>query len=856
MRAPIVILYLLLLTAALLAGGVLGCGPSNEFTATPIPNALPDSRVTARPPQVLEAGFIVEFHWTGFDPDGRVAGYQWRISNNGTDGISVQDTITFDPVTGDTLNPWFDIASTDSVFFVSADIPDFPDDPDGYNRSYQTHTFWVRTVDDDDGTDPSPAMVSFTSTTLLPNVVIDGPTAVTGQLEAAQLPSTVTFLYTGDDPDFGSGVPVRVRYLWKKAVLPDGNFGDTRIDFANNLEYLVAFDDSAWTDWQRYETSDELRRVVLPGQLQTEPDPDVPGEDRNIYYAFAIQVQDTAGAVSIGRRYGYQVANVRITQTLRPTLRISEQFLGDYGGAGINLLDQLDIAAGQELNFSWSGDATGYAGEITNFRYGWDVNDPDDPNDPNWAILPGNSAQHRRAPVQSFASGVHTFTVTVTDNSEQTTRQVITLDVVPVPDPADQLPLLWVDDVNDRTSNAWGGPFGQPRDRDEFRDEFWTVALGGVAGFNPGRDVVDAEVDEIEYRDVVQYRTLVWAGRWVSSPHSAIARDFRPLGGSADAPDDDQYIWLQPYQATVGNVLFAGSRAMNNFLAESSYELPIVFQSREGEPSSGYTFVGNGVPVRRGFGEREMPDGTTVQVGVSRYPYLTMGVATIDLMSPTAAYYEYGHGQQANTQRRNACAAMKGVVVDSVFRATYMPGGGVFGDTIWSDSESIDWQDVWGPRYTDENHPDYVDPLQVSYVWKNDEFYDADVIGRGTNYSLQECDDRNCVEPMFRSISRYDWVQMNQIAEGHADWPLDFYDGQGQPTLDSVCGPRSLSLDLDRAITSNRIVGFIARKTAPNKPSQVGDVVLGFDPYRFDTDEMVRVIRWVLGEHFGLSMTP
>jgi hypothetical protein len=109
---------------------------------------------------------------------------------------------------------------------------------------------------------------------------------------------------------------------------------------------------------------------------------------------------------------------------------------------------------------------------------------------------------------------------------------------------------------------------------------------------------------------------------------------------------------------------------------------------------------------------------------------------------------------------------------------------------------------------------------------------------------------------MFRSVSRYDWVQMNQIADGNVDWPDGFYGGQGQEVLDSVCGSNALSLDRTRAITNNQIVGFIARKTAPDKPSQVGDVMFGFDPYRFDNDHMERVVHWVLGEHFGLSMNP
>jgi hypothetical protein len=845
---------------ALLAGA--GCGPDTELTGTPIPNSLPDTRVTARPPDVLESGFVVQFYWSANDPDGRIDHYQWKMSDNGTDGISVQDTLTFDPVTGDTLNPWFETLSSDSTFLVTADIPDFPGDPDNLNRSYQTHTFWVRAVDEDGGVDPTPAMVSFTSTTLLPTVRLEGPTGALNSVEAGSVAPTATFTFKGNDADFTSGLPTKVRYLWKRALLPNGSYARTRYIYEQNLDYLASFDDSLWTDWIAYDPNDETRRISLPDQQAYEPDPNNPGSLRTIYYLFAIQAQDTAGAVSINRSYSGQVANVRINESYAPQLIVVEQFLGAFSGSGPNQLTNLDIAAGQELNFSWVADASGYNGEVASYRYGWDITDVNDPADPNWAVLPGNSIQHRRSPPRSFASGVHVLTVQVEDNSGQVSRRTVTLNVVPVPDPESQLPLLYVDDVIDQESQAWTGPNGEPRDQDQYRDEFWLATLAKVAGFDGARHYIDTENNQPEYRDVVEYRSLLWAAKWLSAPNGAIASQFRPFGGSSNAGDIDQYVWLQPYQATVGNVLMASSRGLNAFLAESVYELPIVFESREGNPVTGYAEAGpNAVSVRRGFGYRTLPDGSEVLVGPLRYPYLTMGIATLDIMSPVSSYTEFNTGLLVSGRRKNACVSMKGLRIDPGFKATYMPSGGVFPDTIWTNSESIDWQDVWGPKYTTPGTPGYRDPLDLSYVWSNDEFYDADIVGRGTNYNVQNCDGVNCVEPIFRSISRYDWVQQNWEAEGHPEWPDGFYGGQGQEVLTDMCGANALSLTQDRAITNDQVVAFIARKTAPNKPSQVGDVVMGFDPYRMDNSiangqPIAKVIHWVLGEHFGLSMNP
>ncbi len=824
-----------------------GCGPSTELTGTPIPNALPDTRVTGQPPELTEAGFIVRFHWTGFDADGRIARYQWKISNNGTNGISVQDTLTFCPVSGDTLNPWFESTATDSTFFVTADIPDFPGDQSvpGLNRSFQTHTFWVRAIDDKGGVDPTPAHVSFTSTTLLPTVGITTPTGVVGQTTAKNLPSTVTLLFDGSDADFVTGLPTKVRYLWKRARLPGGGYVFTRDTYNANVEYLVSFADSAWSPWFRYERNEDLRRVVLPGQ------PRLDELGNTIYYLFALQVQDTAGAVSIGRSYGQQVANIRIDNSLAPSLTVVETYLPRMSGAGLGQQREFDIAQGQPLNFFWSADASDYAGTITSYRYGWNVADVTDPNDPGWALPEGNTSQHRRAPQIAFASGVHRLTVQATDNSNQSSRWTVVLNVVPVPDPENQLPLLWIDDVsNDRNSNNWPSQAGIPLDRDEYRDGFWLAALtgsGGVAGWNPELHQIDSEINQVTYRQVVDFRNILWIGRWLSTEAAnTVGNQFRP-GGAFGQDDIDKYIWLTPYQNDVGNVLFAASSGQRAFLAAAGYEMPIVFESREVIQRFGYTNA-PGPEVRRSFGERELPDGTTVRVGPTRYPYAINGISLIDVVTD-GGLYEFGVGQLLSSRRRTNCAGVKGVRLDPVFKATYLPGGAVFPDTIWADPV-IGWRDL--PADVDGRR------LERQFPWGADEFYDADIVGRGTPYTPQVCEGGVlCVEPMFRTIARYDWIRAERLRVNPNDtWPVGYYGGQGQPTLSSVCGSNALNIDRTSARTNDRITAFIARKTAPNKPSQIGDVIMGFDPYRFNNAQMRQVVRWLLDEHFGLTMNP
>ena len=827
------------LVAAL--GLSLGCQPSADLTGASLPNSRPDTHITGEPPTIIESSFMVRFYWTGYDPDGRVAGYQWKISDNSTNGISVQDTLTFDPATGDTLNPWHFTTATDSTFVVTADIPDFPGDPTepvGAARSYMPHTIFVRSVDERGGVDDTPAYMSFTATTLLPTVRVDTPTKFVDQLEVKLAPPSVTFGWTGLDSDFDLGIPTHVRYLWKPAYVPSIDaYISTRHDFNTHVETLVDFADSGWTEWLPYEPQAENRRITFPQQAEFD------SQDRKIRYLFAIQARDTAGAVSIDRVYGSNVVNCQISSRIRPTLTVAETFLGTRQAQGTENSDTYDIASGQELNFSWSATAEEYAGRIVSYQYGWDVDDPTDPTDPSWAVSPGLSSQHLRAPPQTFPSGLHTFTVVVVDDSDQITRYPVNLFVVPVPDLVNQLPVLLVDDVNDHTSNAWMDENNIPRDNDIYRDAFWQATLqdvGGVANFDPGRDVIDTEDVTIEYRTVVDYRSIVWTAKRVSAG-SAVSNQFR-----RDPDLGDRFIWLSPYQRTVGNLLYCSSRGMNNFIMDRNYMVPIIFDTRE------RTLDVGDITYTVGFPDDELPDGTEVETGPTRYPYLTNGVAVFDIFAP-GTYPIYGRPSPGRNDRSASCNGLKGLALDENFRARYMTGPAPFATMILTDAV-IDHRDASAVASGD------LDDLDgTSFGWGADEFYDnTSVAGtRGTPWSPQICQDpatgavEPCLDFMFRAEVRYNWLRDLHIAADNPDWPFNIpppFD------LEDWCG----ELGLDNFGLSARAqgvpVGFLTHKTKYAKPSQKGDIIWGFDPYRFDNIEVRRAIRWVLGEHFGLVM--
>ncbi len=841
-----------------------GCSSDTSLGGAKVPNALPDTRISAQPPSLRDANFVIHFFWSGSDPDGKLRGYQWKISDNGTDGISLRDTLTIDPATGDTLHAWHFTTATDSTFIVKADLPGLPDDthlPPRDQRSYQTHTLFVRAIDDQGGVDPTPAMISFTSTTLAPTIIVDRPQSLKAYTAARFAPPTMTFGWSGSDPDFELGVPTKVRYLWKKALLKDGSYIDTQYRFLQNLEQICSFSDSAWSDWMPYKPKAEDRTVTFRNQPQKD------AQGRTIGYLFAIQAQDTAGAVSPDRSYAVNVHNVTVSYNMTPKLTVRESYLGSVEDVGVNLAKPYDIAQNQPLNFSWVASSEEYAGTVTSYRYGWDVQDPSNENDPGWALQAGSSLQHLKSPTRSFSSGTHTLTVQAWDDSGQLTRITIILNVVPVPDPGDQLPVLVVDDLFDSVSNGWLGLDGRYYDTDLARDAFWDDTLtgtGGVVGYLPSRDSVGLEnYFGFGYRDVVRYRSLIWEAKMVRDTRSYTWTNFDPRDG-------DKFIWLGTYQQQVGHVLLCGQQALYSFLGDygmletpqsrADWMTPIILDTSE----TYYTYLGKRYAL--GSGTRQMPDGTMDRLGLDRYPYNIWGVDALDSPSNALMIYPGLPGQGQNARKSN-CAGLMALVLDPSFKAAHLDAGAI-DDTINT------WRNLL--KLDDVPPLPHFPNLRKPFSWQLDEFYDHNPTGtRSTPINIQTLPGGGpAYEPMFRFMTRYEWIRNIHVQRGDTQWPLHTispdtvnfpynYDKFNIDDLRNTCssgqtGPGYLfSLD-QNGIPRTRIdgapVGLLSHKTEATKPTPGGDVIWGFDPSRFDPPKIKKAIRWVLGEEFRLRM--
>lgn len=842
---------LLVLVPAAIMALLPGCGPDTQLGGVKLINALPDTRISGTPPYLRETSFTVHFYWTGNDPDGRIRGYQWKMSANGDDGISIRDTLTVDPATGDTLNPWRYTTVTDSTFFVSADSSGFEPDatlPEQLQRFYQPHTLFVRSVDDQGAVDPTPAMITFTSTTLAPTVRLTSPTSLAGGTNTAlKLPPVYTLGWTGTDPDFELGTPTKVRYLLKRSevTFPDGTttYVRNKVSYDQYVDQLVQFNDPLWSDWVPYNQDADVRK-------QTFQTPMSDAEGNPIYYLFALQAQDTAGAVSLDRSYFGTVYNFYLDNNRRPLLVLRERYLGTIRGAGLYGRANEDIAQNQPLQFEWFGTAEGYGGEIAGYRYGWDVDDLTYDDDPGWETQFGLAAVNMKSNLKFFDSGLHIFTVECKDNSGLVTRLQYYLNVVPVPNEADRLPLILIDDVWDHTSQAWPDQSHTTSyDNDLRRDAFWSDVLtlsGGVAGFNPDRDVIDNEsaATQLGYRDVVRYKTVLWTTR--RNSNSYIATHFQPSqyipqDPNADPIPTEAYVWLETYQREVGNVMLVGAGAIQNFHLSSlsragilDWLYPLIYNTDEPNVSC------LNRAKAQSFGIRTEEDGSQTVFGTLQYPYRGLGFALTSMASPQDFYFSPNICGVGRQDRKVACVGTKAIVLDPDFKAAHVQAG-AFQDSIflWT---NIDFRD-------DQLLNSGVIPSVIVDPAFNfgpeDEIYDRNVTARTTPWSPQILDDgTRAVEPMWRRLTRYDWLLDLHLAHGDDDYT---YEDPGP------CGGKAISSATGRTVMDGSPIGVFSYMTTATKPGGKADVIWGFQPSSFDHAEIAKAIQWVLGEHFGLE---
>ncbi|UCE01519.1 MAG: hypothetical protein JSW67_09515 [Candidatus Latescibacterota bacterium] len=501
---------------ALLATTVtlVGCGDNELGVDKRRPNAPPETVLASGPPDSTDGTvYKVQLFWSGSDRDGTIDHFDFIMVDhppirNHIDGDPNDDDPTRVVVTVPELTDprWVGTAATDSTFITLADTlrreprPGDEELPDDVRETpYERwHTFFVRAVDNEGVPDPTPDYRSFNSANIAPLVNLTEPIQAGVEFTG---PPVIVFNWDGVD-EVGDGTfkdPVAARHVMITSA----------IDISRDPKY-TSFPDSLyslptsyqWTSWRRWDLIDGSgKRAVVTNLKQVGEPP--PGSG---FYVFAVQAMDEAGAITPVFDWTTPGKNncslVRVSGAVGPLLTVQEEFLGTQTFVGGSRPVQLDIAAGQPLNFTWSADATRYGGEIVAFRYGWNIRNPENDQewDQNW------SASARRAPTRTFASGAHRFRVEVRDNAETITSAEYELTVHTVTRTRD---LLWVDDSKFQTT-------GEAQ-----QDDRWTKILGEIAAengfqFDPVRDVFDVQQNRREpppIQTVFDYKAVVWCNR-------------------------------------------------------------------------------------------------------------------------------------------------------------------------------------------------------------------------------------------------------------------------------------------------------------------------------------------------------
>lgn len=777
----------LVLIAAL---SVSGCGEDNAVIGEVVPNSPPTTEVSATPPVLTGSSFEVQFSWTGGDFDGEIVGYEWRISNNGVDGVVDPEDLA--------AAPWHFTTVTDSIFIVSADLDSFPADVADSNqtnqdyRYWQTHTFFVRALDDRGEVDPSPAEVSFTATTIAPTVNITLPSSVPSNScrAAAQV---MTFGWRGSDSDALSGEPTHVRYLLLPAQQENGNcltekmFSEAQ-EGVDGAEPYITADNPNWSEWVAYDAPDEAGlRVTLPRK------------DEGETFLFAVQVRDIAGAVTPTFRWNRNVRHVKISTAIYPSLIVNETFLGTVLGVSTGTIKPFDITPGQPLNFSWIATAEEYAGIIEAYRYGWDVADPNNPNDEGWAVGWGNGIAWRRASNQ-FEEGTHFFTVQTRDNSGTISRLTYILTVVQTPAYEDQRPLLFVDDWRE---------LNRPDPLDVQWDEQWMNMLDGrVDGFVPTTDVLEASVDAqiLTFETIAKYKGVIW----YSNPdafsffHRVLAPESRLV---------PRYNWVEVYQAKIGNLFMVGPGVMGNAIETTGqgWVYPLIFDASAFPPL--------------GFGTRLAPDGTRTNVGLERWPYTAWCLESVDRVRPAIGSVFGEHDRQGVQIRSKNCDGLYVAELTEDFKNTYPAA---------TDVRNLDP----APERIDQN------PL---YRVTAEEFYNVNATSRTIGLFP-----RGCQTSMFRWIARRDyeeWYEDHYFPSVYPDSTIDIPPIVPDDSLN--CLPRFTG-GTPFNLAPTGIASSVYSDVKRVRGSQ--DFLWGFHPLSFEPDDVEAAVHWILGDNWELDV--
>jgi len=315
--------------AALVGLGVSGC--NKGVKGIQLPNLRPVVRLTAAPVDTTgEYFYLYRLNWVGYDPDGRVAYYEFTV-----------DPPT--PVGSDTV--WTRTTKTDSTFKFDASTPDNINAIPVKSKSF--HVFVLRAVDNQ-GARSENVTRAFFSFGVAPTVEIDTPKP--NALIRPVVPPAVRISWTGKD-----------------FIDPNGALFEKPIYYKYKLFKLGP--DIPYLAW--FVEPDSLRRTYAPNfdgwQVCSPDSPYV--QFTNLVpesqYLFVVVAFARSGAYSpvFDLNSNMLVMSVGFASSLGPIIHLWNEFFDfRYASGGFpSPLDpkwavQLQVPGDQPLTFNWLAD--------------------------------------------------------------------------------------------------------------------------------------------------------------------------------------------------------------------------------------------------------------------------------------------------------------------------------------------------------------------------------------------------------------------------------------------------------------------------------------------------------------------
>ncbi len=457
--------------AVALCGVAGGCsdGPHGSL----VPNVPPRVELTSGPIDRSTDYYSVEFRWNAWDDDGQVDHFEYAI-----------DSVTAG---------W--TATTEHVATLLFTTP--------HPASDQTftgeHTFYLRAMDDE-GAASEIVERTFNARTVTPRTIPLRPTAYAEQRNGLNSPllggPAVRLMWDGEDPD---GVthekPVAYRIM--------------RVQTIGNLagQWALARDAFRGADIDSIDVPGDSTEIVFKN---------LTASGANSYWMFWVRAIDEAGAIEQwpARRNawpGYFFFYFSQSSLGGPVLSVSSPQFGAFESQGLNRA-QSDFVFDRPMSFSWTADASESGADITGYRWGVDVLDPDDLRDPGWATgwsrsvtsVNGLRFTDRGAPK-------HTIIVQVRDSSGGLSTFTMTLTLVYFAFDRD---VLLVDDELETSGTGL-------RPTDAEHQQFMRTVLGDALralGRDPTIDVYSSFPDPTKFDNArppslstfTRYRTIVW----------------------------------------------------------------------------------------------------------------------------------------------------------------------------------------------------------------------------------------------------------------------------------------------------------------------------------------------------------